>query len=511
EYPEMVYGMFVKSPLINGAPKSVDTTEALKIEGVLDIIQKEDFIVVVATNRYAAEMSARAVKVEWYVDEEWTQEKLDQWVTVGNGKKSEVMKKGHAKRLIKKNKANYYKAEYRTPPGSHAQMEPNGAIAYYKDGKVKISAGLQFMPVFQKQVAKLLKISKDDVYIENAFLGGGFGRKSFYQDIAKIALISKLIGKPIHIFGDRTQEFQNGYLRPSTHHIIEVQQADNGEILAMNYQLATDNMFLPYYPKIAETIAGSDPASSHGSRIGYSIKHLNTTYWKTKLPFQVGAWRGVGMFANTFAIESLMDELARKSKIDPIEFRLMHLQDDDELHERQRRMLKKLQVEKIWDKALKNNIGRGMACAEDRRTLVASVVEVSIIKNQIKVERITTVIDPGKIINPEGIRQQVEGAAIMGLSATLMEKIEIKKNAIGSSNFHEYPVPLLTDIPEIKVLLMESGEKPFGVGEPPIAPISAAIANAVFDLTGKRLRNLPLDLNEILAAEQEKKAMLYSE
>jgi isoquinoline 1-oxidoreductase beta subunit len=496
EIPEMVYGVLVKSPYLEAIPTNVKTEKALSIKGVTQVLIEEDFIVVIASNRYAAEMGARAVEVEWSIPKKWNQKELDEWVKVGNGNRSEIMNDGNPKSKFRKDSDSYFSASFRTAAGSHAQMEPNGAIAHFKNGSVKIIAGLQALPSFQKQVAKLLKIDKKDVFIQNAFLGGGFGRRSFYQDVAKIALVSKLIGLPIHIFGTRTQEFQNGYLRPSTHHTFEVQLAANGIIEAINYQLATDNMLLSHYPEIAEFFLGSDPASAHGSRITYDIQHKKVTYWKTKLPFTVGSWRGIGMFANTFAIESLMDQLAEKTKTDPIEFRLKHLSDKDETHIRQKNVLNRLLTDKIWTTEKTSGIGRGMACADDRKTIVATVAEVAIEHNQIVVKKITSVIDAGRIVNPEGVRQQVEGCAIMGIGATLFEKIDVQDGAITTTNFHQYSLPLLSDIPKIEVILVESHLDPLGVGEPPIAPISAAIANAVYNLTGKRLHKLPLNLNE---------------
>jgi isoquinoline 1-oxidoreductase subunit beta len=497
EFPGMVYGMFVKSPFPGGTAAHVKTEKALTIKGVQQVVNEDGLIVVIASNRYAAEMGARAIEVDWQVEKRWSQEELVDWVTVGKGDKSEVMKNGSPGSKIKAGQPGYFTAEYRTPAGSHATMEPNGAMAHYENGKVNIIAAVQAMAALPGEIAKLCGVKKEDVHIQNAFLGGGFGRKSFAQDIAKVALISKKIGKPVHIFGDRTQEFRNGYLRPPSHHKFEVMLSEGGKIEALDYQLATDNMLFSHFPKIAETMVGADLASAHGARVPYTIKHLNTTYWKTKVPYTVGPWRGVGMFSNTFAIESLMDELAAKTNSDPIDFRLLHLDAENETHTRQIAVLKRIQSE-VWTTRLEENTGRGFACADDRKTIVATVAEVKIVNGKIKVTKITSAIDAGTIVNPEGVRQQVEGCAVMGMSATLMEKVELnEEGAIDVTNFHQYPVPLLSDMPEIRVILVDSEVKPLGVGEPPIAPISAAIANAVFNLTGQRLRTLPLQLEPV--------------
>lgn len=492
EFPEMLHGIFVKSPYLQATAGNVDASEAEKVNGFVKLIRENDFIAVVAKSRYAAEMAARKVKVEWKAEKQWTQEDILNLVQVGVGKKREIMLKGNVFPVLKNEEGKSFEIAYRMSTAAHAHMEPNGTIASFKDGAVTLISGLQALPRFQEEVANRLGIKTEQVVIKNSFLGGGFGRRTFNLDLAWTARVSQVLGKPVHMLNDRTQEFQNGYLRPPTHHVFKAKMDKDGRLIAVDYQFASADMLLNFLPDSAQFFMGSDPAASHGARIHYDIKGINVSVWRQNLPFQTGFWRGVGMVPNAWAIESFMDEMAVHTKTDPIEFRLKHFTDTDSKHLRFKTMFKHLLDKGYWARAKRENIGRGFACAEDRGTLAASIIEVSIKNGKIKVERIVTAIDPVKIINPEGVRQQVEGCAVMGLSSALYEDIEVVDNQLAATNFHEYQLPLMKDVPEIETVLLESGNEPTGVGEPPIAPIAPAIANAIFDLTGKRLRELPL-------------------
>jgi isoquinoline 1-oxidoreductase subunit beta len=197
------------------------------------------------------------------------------------------------------------------------------------------------------------------------------------------------------------------------------------------------------------------------------------------------------MFANTFAIESFMDELAHRAGKDPLQFRLEHCGDTVQL-KRRKNLLELIGERSEWHKPMEIGIGRGLAVCDDHKTIAAAVVDLRIEEGQIKILKVFQAIDPGKIINPNGVLQQVEGATMMGISASLFEECTIENGQFVQTNFHNYQVAKLIYTPEIDILMYEGSEKPSGVGEPPISPIAPAIANAIFNLTGIRLRSLPL-------------------
>jgi isoquinoline 1-oxidoreductase beta subunit len=190
-----------------------------------------------------------------------------------------------------------------------------------------------------------------------------------------------------------------------------------------------------------------------------------------------------------------MNELAHKTGKDPLKMRLDLLSGNEQINQRYKKVLETLAEKSGWNTPKAAGIGRGVAIGNDRKSIAAAVIEVAVVDGKIQVKKVTQVIDAGFAINPEGIRQQVEGATMMGITAALYEGLEVKDGQITATNFHLYPVAMLSDTPEIEVIILEGHDEPYGVGEPPLAPVAPAIAAAVFDLTGKNLRSLPLKLS----------------
>ncbi|HEX8434828.1 molybdopterin cofactor-binding domain-containing protein, partial [Archangium sp.] len=207
-----------------------------------------------------------------------------------------------------------------------------------------------------------------------------------------------------------------------------------------------------------------------------------------------GTWRGLGLLANTFALEGFMDELAHAAGEEPLAFRLKHLSEDDVMQRRWRRVLEAAARHAGWGTAAPEGRARGLACSVDSNTVVAQVAEVSVEDGRIRVHRITCAVDCGLVVNPDGATAQTEGAVMMGLSSTLSERITFKDGQVEAENFYHYPLLTMADAPDIETLLVGEGDTPHGMGEPPLGPVAAAVANAVFALTGQRLRSLPLRL-----------------
>jgi isoquinoline 1-oxidoreductase beta subunit len=221
---------------------------------------------------------------------------------------------------------------------------------------------------------------------------------------------------------------------------------------------------------------------------------MQTTAWLVKLPVSTGWWRGLGLMANIFAVESFIDELAEAANLDPLEFRLSHLP-DNEKGQRMRNALQKAAERANWGAALPDGHAHGLAMSYDVGTIMVEIVEASLEQEQIRVHKVTAVADPGLAINPDGVKAQTEGGITMGLSATLLEEVIIKDGVLQAGNFNQYPLLRNADAPDIDVVVLNSRTTPSGMGEPPIGPISAAVANAIFAATGQRLRRLPLKVN----------------
>jgi isoquinoline 1-oxidoreductase subunit beta len=501
KFPDMLYGAILKSPYIHGTLKTVDTSAAAKSDGVVQVVQlsnkavKGEVVVVVAKSQYAAEIALEKIVATWNYPS-LQQADLEKIVTVGNGKEVNIQKEGSAQSVISSGGAQVFKQAYRTSLGTHATMEVNGAIAHVEKDKATIITGTQAPGMIRDLLTKALGIDKEKIDIQIPYLGGGFGRKGLMTNVVEAALVSRAVGKPVRILFTRQQEFQNSFYRPNTHHVLQAKINENGNIDAISHDQATPDMVISSMDPtgMGMKLFGADFISAgHGASILYSVKNKSTTLWDVEVPIPIGIWRSVGIFANTFAIENFMNELAHKTNKDPLAFRIGLLTDNDPLTQRMKKVLETLAEKSNWKAGKTEGTGRGIAITNDRKTVAAAMIEVILTEEgKIKVKKVVEVMDVGEMINPEGIRAQMEGCIMMGISAALHEDVQVKDAQIAITNFHEFPMAKLRDVPVIETHILENADEPYGVGEPPIGPIAPAIAAAIFDLTGKRLRTLPL-------------------
>ncbi len=494
--PDMLYALTLDSPYFEGKIKTIDISAAEKIDGVIKIVQENDLVAVVAKNRFAAEKGLNAIDVTWDIPKNWQQSDIETLVTVGNGKEVNVQKKGNAKTILERSPSQVYRQEYRMPIAAHAQMETYGAVAHVENDKATIIIGSQNPDFVRNQVAKDLGLKKDNIEIKTPYLGGGFGRRTPKNKATQAARLSQIMGKPIKLIPTREQEFYNDMFRPNTHHVLQAFISENGTIEAISHDQATpDEVVKTLAGNMALNFVGADwIAAGHGAGFIYNFPNKTASVWDAKVPYPVSIWRGVGMIPNTFAIESFMNELAHKTKKDPIEMRIELCKGSEEINERYVKILETARKKSDWDSAKPEGVGRGMAMGDDRKGIAVCVAEVAIVDGNIVVKKITQLLDCGKVINPNGVRAQMEGCAMMGISATLFEEVLVKDGKMDVSNYHEYTLPKLIDTPDIQTFIVENAPEPYGVGEPPLAPVAPAIAAAVFDLTGKNLRSLPLKL-----------------
>ena len=498
ELPDMLYAVLLQSPYIDGSIKTINTSEASKSAGVVMVINEKELMAVVAKTFYAADNALKKIDVTWNTPNKTQQADLIRIVTVGNGKEVNVQKEGKARSIIEDNQAEVFKQEYRTPMATHAQMEVNAAIAHVEADKALIIVGTQGPGQARGLLAKALDLDKEKIDIHTPFVGGGFGRKAVKGNFVEAALISKAVGKPVKLFNSRQQEFQNSVYRPNTHHVLQAKMAKNGTIEAITHDQATPDMILRSMAgDISLNLLGSDFISAgHGASIMYNVPNKSVSVWNTDVPIPIGIWRAVGMFPNTFAIESFTNELAHKVGKDPIDFRIEMLTDkDDKIAQRSKKVLETLAEKSNWKNSKIEAVGRGVAIGNDRKTIAAVAIEAETIEGRIKIKKVTHVMDVGVSINPEGIKQQVESAIMMGIGAALYEELTVKDGQIEQAYFSQYQLAMLSDVPEIQSFIIEGDDIPYGVGEPPLAPIAPAIAGAILNLTGKALRSLPLRLS----------------
>jgi isoquinoline 1-oxidoreductase beta subunit len=492
--PGMLFGAVVRPDQIGATFVGADTSEAENMPGVVKVVREPDFVGVVATSRMAAEQAKQTIKAEWTTDRNWQSSDIEAMIKVGKGDPVTIQKTGRPKRILD-NEEDVLTAEFTSPIGAHAQLEPNGAVVHVEADKATVIISTQVVDITRKEVADRLGLDPKAINIIPTYLGGGFGRRLHTPNAIQAAVLSKAVGKPVKCFFTRKEEFQNDTFRPPTHHILRGKLDEKGKIKAIEHNLSSGDVMFgsPLFPGIAAPILGADVGAWRGGMIQYKgIPNFRAVSWRVKLPFATSWWRSLGLLANTFAIESFMDELALKAGKDPVQFRLEHIQDDKAGY-RLSEVIKAAAKKAGWKDEVVNGRAMGFAASTDANTPCAHVAEVSIENGEIKVHKVTCAIDPGMVVNPDQVRAQCEGNIIMGQSAAMYERMIVKDGQLLPSIYGPYRMALMRDAPkEIDVVILENDDAPGAVGEPPMGPIGAAIANAAFRLTKERLRSLPL-------------------
>ena len=494
--PDMLYGAVVRPNAIGAKYIGADISKAESMPGVIKIVKEKDFVGVVANSLIEAENAKNSIEVNWEVDRNWQTADIEAMIEVGKGEPFVIQKEGKSESILEDSKDTII-LEYKSPIGAHAQLEPNGALAFVEENKATIVMSTQVVKITRDEIADRLGLDSDQVNIVPTFLGGGFGRRLHTPNAIQAAVMSKAVGKPVKCFFTRKEEFQNDTFRPPTHHVLKAKLTSEGMIEALEHNVSSGDVAhgSPMLPSILEPILGSDLGAWRGGMIQYGgIPNYRTISWRKKLPFATSWWRSLGLLANTFAIESFIDELAIIAKKNPAEFRLAQIQDDDRGF-RLKEVIKAAVEKSGYTDEVVNGRAMGIAASTDVNTPCAEVAEVSIENNQIKVHKVTCAMDPGLVVNPDQVRAQCEGAIIMGMSASMYEKMDVEDGQLTPTIYGPYQMALMKNAPkEIDVVLLQNSDVPGAVGEPPLGPIGAAVANAVFRLTGQRLRNMPLKL-----------------
>lgn len=492
EMPDMLHACIIRPEHIGAKFKSADTSQAEKMPGVVKVVQNDDWVGIIADTYPQALAAKRTITVNWDVPKKWTEEGIRELLRVGNGDEMVTQKAGSALDISDEEVVSM---EFKSPIGAHAQMEPNGAVAHVQDGKVTIIMSTQVIGVTQKQVSEALDIPLENVNIIPTYLGGGFGGRLNTSHAIQAAQLSQAVGRPVKYFFTRKEEFQHDAFRPPTHHIMYGKLGKDGLLEGLEHHYASGDVAIGslIVPEIMHTILGTDVGAMRGGNIQYNkVPNHRAVQWHTTLPFATSFWRSLGLLANTFVIESFVDEMAIKAGKDPVEFRLAQISDEGN-GKRLRTVIQK--AAESYNDEVSNGRAMGMAASLDGGAPAAHVVEVSIEGQEIKVHKVTCVFDCGIAVNPNQVKAQCEGSIVMGMSGAMHEKMTIKDGQLYPTIYGPYNMALMRHAPrEIEVILIEGADTPYPVGEPPMGPIGAAIGNAVRRLTGKRLTELPLSL-----------------
>jgi len=492
--PGMVYASLEQSPVIGGKVVSFDATKAKAMPGVIDVVQIRDGVAVVADSYWRAKKAREALSVKW---DDGPGARID-----NASMKEGIRKAADAAIPIKKtgdataalnSASKKLQAEYWSPLLAHATMEPQNFTADYKNGKCLVIGPAQFQQGTQGNVADAVGLKPEDVTVKTTFLGGGFGRRLEYDFAVQAAEISKAIGKPVKLVWTREDDTTHDFYRPMALHRMAGGLDANGKPVALTLQLTSQSITQRAFGLPKGTL---DPFMAEAAVVGYDIPNMTAELIEQDSGLRVGYWRSVSHALNAFANESFIDEMAHAARKDPYQFRLSLL-------DKQPRFAKvlKLAAEKSgWGKPLPKGHYRGIALMEGYDTYMAQVAEISVKDNAIKVHHVWVAADLGRMVNPDTVEAQIQSSIAFGLTSTLGAEITLDKGRVQQTNFHDYPILRMNEMPKVDVTLVPSTEKPGGIGEPATALIGPAVANALFAATGKRLRKLPLSSENIQAA-----------
>lgn len=498
--PGMLFASVERDPRFFGKVKSFDPTAALKIPGVKRVFKVKmgyyeymrEGVAVIADSTWAALQGRKELKVEWDSSgfKHWSTPEI--FETQNNLIHTEegmmVKTQGDPTEILSK-ATKKIDVVYQTPYQSHVAMEPINCIAHHKGDSIEIWGPIQAPGWVQDYVGKQFGIDKDKVIVNMTFLGGGFGRKAMNDYPHEAVAISKEIGGPVQVIWTREDDATLGPFRPGISYRCEGTIA-NGKIDALKFRMAGQNN--NHWSGAPKNQPNGSTSEGFLKPYYQSIKNLSFSdvLFETTIP--TSFWRSVYASTNGFAYESFIDEMAHEAGKDPLEFRREHLQE-----ERCQKLIDKMKEVSGWNKRAKNE-GYGVAITECFNSTVGHVVKVS--KNPdggVKIDKVWAVMDCGWYVNPDIIHAQVEGSIIMGLGAATTHHITFKDNVVEQHNFYDYPLPRINEIPSIEVYIIDNEEDAGGVGEPGLPPFAPALTNAIFDLTGKRIRTLPFSLGAV--------------
>ena len=507
QVPGMVYASVLHSPMDGAVAENVNADDVMKIKGVTRVLPLPFGVVVVGETVEATRKGRNALKVAWNTSkavaapfdsekakEEYARKGKDpaadakEWYKVGDVDKALA---GAAKVV---------EATYWSEHTYHAQMEPMNAVASVAaDGlSAEIWSGVQVQPLAAAVVAGALKTTPDKIKINLQLLGGGFGRRIWPDAPVQAAVISKAIGKPVKLMLTREDDIAAARPRPMTHHVLKAGLDGSNSLVGWYHRLVAENVDSVAAPPRFQATGGKDIIGWRGlEQEYYTIPNVRAEGVREIRGMRVHAWRGIGAGYNKFASECFVDEVATARGVDPLAIRL----ELTKAHPRANAVIKA--VAEMSDFARKRN-GRGMgiAFADYHDSFSAGVAEVSVDRKsgKITVHNYWLAIDAGLIIQPENTQAQLESSVIYALSGALSEELTVKAGAVQQTNFHDYHVLRMSDVPPIHTRIITSNASPSGMGELGIPCVAPAIANAVFHLAGKRLRHLPMSPERVKKA-----------
>ncbi|TBH71650.1 xanthine dehydrogenase family protein molybdopterin-binding subunit [Aquirufa antheringensis] len=503
DVPGMLYSSVERCPVIGGTLKTFDATAAMKVPGVVKVVSAERVIgkysstgvAVIAKTYWAAIQGRKALKIDWDTKgfETFNSSDYEQKLRALSKEEGILDKqKGSVDLPV----AQVVESFYETPMVAHHPLEPMNCTVHVKGKKVEIWTSTQVPisvtgPGMMGSLPGMMGIDPEDITLHAGFIGGGFGRRLYFDYIVEAINVAKQVDSPVKVVWSREDSTTQGPFRPMTFSKMIGGLSEKNQVVSFQHKVISPGFMDSAMPNWDKTKLDSMMTEGISAQ-EYDIPNMKNSFVFADYHVPLAAWRSVTSSTLAFAHECFIDELAHKAEKDPLDFRI----DLQSTNTDTKRVLKKLREITNWGKPLPAGKARGVAQWDFFAGLSAQAVEVSLAKNgAVSVDKVYVVIDLGTVVNPDNVKAQVEGAVLMALSAAIHPAITLKNGVVEQKNFDTTPVTRMSEAPEVIVEIITEGAKIKGVGEPGLPPFAPALGNAIFALTKKRLRKLPLEID----------------
>lgn len=488
--PGLLVAVVARCPVFGGKVKSFDATKAQAVPGVRQVVQISTGVAVVAEGYWPALKGREALEIEW--DEgpnaRVSSQSIAQLFAQRSTRPGAVARREGSADAALATAATQLDAVYEAPFLAHACMEPMNCTAHVRADGVDIWTPTQFQTGAQQMGAQIGGVTPDKVNVHTTYLGGGFGRRFELDFIQEALETSKTVNAPVKVIWSREDDVQHEYYRPASYHRLRAGLGSNGRPVAWSHRIVAPSIMARVFPNTVRN--GLDQETVEGAvGLPYAIPNVHVDYVLTDTGIPVGFWRSVNNSFNAFVVECFIDELAHAAKQDPYEYRRTLLANAP----RHLAALELAASKAGWGSALPAGVSRGIAVHKSFESFVAQVAEVSVSQDgTVRVHRVVCAVDCGPVVNPSIVEAQMESGIVYGLTAALYGEITIDRGRVVQSNFHDYPMLQLAQMPKVEVYIVPSTDAQGGAGEPGTPPIAPAVCNAIFAATGKRVRKLPI-------------------